>query len=316
MAERPAYLRIADTIRDQIRSGTYPPGSRLPTMRDLGDEFGVSEIVVRQAFALLRGEGLIESRRGAGTIVRHTPPVRRIAMDRYLRFGAPNPGVPHPGAPHPGAPHPGAPDPGATDPGRDAPAPATTFTHDQRIGWQEYRLDREFTRTEATPDLAALFELPVGTELLRRRFVFYARGDPQQISVNYLPWDLVAETPVSDPAREPWPGGTLAQLAYLGHPPTRVEEAVGARMPTPEEVETLGMAAGVPVFTITRRMISGARVLEVCRDIVIPADRAVLDYAIDLTPDVPDPVPDDPDVPDLHPNGRRDTRRNHRRRGR
>ncbi|MEV4258933.1 GntR family transcriptional regulator [Spirillospora sp. NPDC049652] len=252
MAERPAYLRIADTLRDQIRSGTYPPGSRLPTMRELGDEFGVSEIVVRHAFGLLRGEGLIESRRGAGTIVRHAPPVRRIAMDRYRRFTAP------------------------------VAAPATTFTHDQRIGWQDYRLDREFTRTEATADLAALFELPVGTELLRRRFVFYARGDPQQISVNYLPWDLVAETPVSDPAREPWPGGTLAQLVYLGHPPTRVEEAVGARMPTPEEVETLGMGAGVPVFTITRRMISGARVMEVCRDIVIPADRAVLDYAIDL----------------------------------
>uniref|UniRef100_UPI0007E8D64F GntR family transcriptional regulator n=1 Tax=Actinomadura oligospora TaxID=111804 RepID=UPI0007E8D64F len=260
MAERPAYLRIADTIRDQIRSGTYPPGSRLPTMRDLGEEFGVSEIVVRQAFALLRGEGLIESRRGAGTMVRHTPPVRRIAMDRYRRFTA-------------------------APPGRDTPLPpATTFTHDQRIGWQEYRLDREFTRTQATPDLAALFELPVGTELLRRRFVFYARGDPQQISVNYLPWDLVAETPVSDPAREPWPGGTLAQLVYLGHPPTRVEESVGARMPTPEEAETLGMGAGVPVFAITRRMISDARILEVCRDIVIPADRAVLDYAIDLTP--------------------------------
>ncbi|MEV5568986.1 GntR family transcriptional regulator [Spirillospora sp. NPDC052269] len=288
MAERPAYLRIADSIRDQIRSGTYPPGSRLPTMRDLTDGFGVSEIVVRQAFALLRGEGLIESRRGAGTIVRHTPPIRRIAMDRYLRFTVP-------------------------PSGRDAPAPATTFTHDQRIGWQEYRLDREFTRTQATPDLAALFELPVGTELLRRRFVFYARGDPQQISVNYLPWDLVAETPVSDPAREPWPGGTLAQLAYLGHPPTRVEEAVGARMPTPEEVETLGTAPGVPVFTITRRMISDARVLEVCRDIVIPADRAILDYAIDLTP-APDPTASDPTVPDTtptptpHPNGHRDTR--------
>jgi GntR family transcriptional regulator len=29
-------------------------------------------------------------------------------------------------------------------------------------------------------------------------------------------------------------------------------------------------------------MLSGERVLEVCREIVIPADRVVLDYAIDL----------------------------------
>jgi GntR family transcriptional regulator len=29
-------------------------------------------------------------------------------------------------------------------------------------------------------------------------------------------------------------------------------------------------------------MLSGSRVLEVCRDIVIPADRVILDYSIDL----------------------------------
>jgi GntR family transcriptional regulator len=53
-------------------------------------------------------------------------------------------------------------------------------------------------------------------------------------------------------------------------------------MPTPEETETLRLAAGVPVLAITRRMMSGERVLEVCRDIIIPADRVILDYAIDL----------------------------------
>ncbi|MCQ0004934.1 UTRA domain-containing protein [Actinomadura madurae] len=165
---------------------------------------------------------------------------------------------------------------------RPMAVPETTFTRDQKIGWAEYRLDREFTRVRADDELGALFERPTGIELLRRRFVFYARGEPQQISVNYLPWDLVGDTPVSDPAREPWPGGTLAQLAYLGHPPTRVEESVRSRMPTPEEAETLRMTGGVPVLAITRRMLSRADVMEVCRDIVLPADRVVLDYSIDL----------------------------------
>ncbi|GLW62481.1 transcriptional regulator [Actinomadura rubrobrunea] len=255
--DRPAYLRIADTLRDRIRDGGYPPGSRLPTIAQLRAAHGVSEIVVRQAIALLRGEGLVETRRGGGTVVRARPRVRRVAMDRYRAVAR----VPA---------------------GPAAGPPTTTFTHDQRIGWDEYRLDRRFARTRADPELAGLFELPVGTELLRRRFVFYAREEPQQISVNYLPWDLVGGTPVADPDREPWPGGTLAQLSYLGHPPTRVEEAVRARMPTPEETETLRMAAGVPVVAITRRMLSGPQVMEVCRDIVIPADRVVLDYAIDL----------------------------------
>ena len=252
MEGRPAYLRIADELRDQIRSGRYPAGARLPTMAILSATHGVSAIVVRQAISVLRGEGLVETRRGGGTVVRVQPPVRRVAMDRYRLETGP------------------------------VTAPATSFTHDHQITWQKYRLDKVFGRVQADRELASLFQLPAGTPLLRRRFVFYARGDPQQISVNYLPWDLVAGTPVADPDREPWPGGTPAQLAFLGQPATRVEEAVRSRMPTPDEIQTLRIAAGVPVFAITRRMFSGDLILEVCRDIVIPADRVVLDYAIDL----------------------------------
>ncbi|RAY13559.1 GntR family transcriptional regulator [Actinomadura craniellae] len=252
MSEGPAYLRIADELREGIRNGSHPPGSRLPTMAELCVTYQVSEIVVRQAMALLRGEGLVETRRGGGTVVRVRPPVRRVAMDRYRVETRPQ------------------------------PEPATSFTRDQRIGWSEYRLEKEYSRTTADAELGTLFALPTGTELLRRRFVFYARGEPQQISVNYLPWDFVAGTPVADPDREPWPGGTPAQLAFLGHPATRVEEAVRSRMPSPDEGRTLRMPPGVPVLTITRRMFSGDRVLEVCRDIVIPADRVILDYSIDL----------------------------------
>lgn len=252
MAGLPGYVRIAELLRDLIRDGTYPPGARLPTISELTRTHGVSEIVVRNAIALLRNEGLIETSRGGGTHVRARPAARRVAMDRY-RVET-----------HPG------------------PVPATSFTRDQRIGWREYYLDRSYSRERADEDLAALFELPIETPLLRRHFVFWARGEPQQISVNYLPWSIVADTPVADPDREPWPGGTPAQLAFLGHPATRVEEAVRSRMPTPEEAETLRITPGTPVVTITRRMISTDKVMEVCRDIVIPADRIVLDYAIDL----------------------------------
>jgi GntR family transcriptional regulator len=257
VAGHPAYIRIADELRGQISDGTYPAGARLPTISELGRVYGVSEIVIRNAFGLLRTEGLIETRRGAGTLVRARPPVRRIAIERYRV---------------------------ETRPG---PEPATSFTRDQRIPWSDYRLRRSYSRERADTELAALFLTVAGTVLLRRRFVFYARGEPQQISVNYLPWDLVAGTPVADPAREPWPGGTPAQLAFLGHPATRVEEAVRSRMPTVDERETLRIAAGVPVLGITRRMLSGDQVMEVCREIVIPADRVVLDYSIDLSPQLP-----------------------------
>lgn len=47
-------------------------------------------------------------------------------------------------------------------------------------------------------------------------------------------------------------------------------------MPTLEEIDTLRLAPGGPVFSITRRMISEGRVLEVA------ADRVVLPYGMDL----------------------------------
>jgi GntR family transcriptional regulator len=214
----------------------------------------LSEIVIRAAFAVLRNEGLVTTHARARTVVRDHPPVRRIAAERYQRESRHDP----------------------------TGQPETSFTADQGIPWEQYHLDKTFREVEATPELAALFEIEPGTMLLERRFVFSAGGEPQQMSRTYLPLELVAGTPVADPQNEPWPGGTPAQLASLGHPLSRVEESIKARMPTPEEMETLRIAPGVPVFSITRRMISQGRVLEVAADIVIPADQAILDYAIDL----------------------------------
>jgi GntR family transcriptional regulator len=261
MTERPAYLRVADELRAGIRDGTYPPGSQLPSLRSLAARHGLSEIVIRAAFAVLRNEGLVTTQARSRTIVRDRPPVRRIAAERYKREFEHTP----------------------------ADQPETSFTADRGIPWERYRLDRTFREVEATPELAALFEIEPGTMLLERRFVFSVGNDPQQMSHTYLPLELVAGTPVADPENEPWPGGTPAQLASLGHPLRRVEESIKARMPTPEEIETLHIAPGVPVFSITRRMISRGRVLEVAADIVIPADQAILDYAIDLPAPPPSP---------------------------
>jgi GntR family transcriptional regulator len=258
--ERPAYLLVADELRHRIQRGRYPPGSKLPTFEELQRAYGVSEIVIRNAVALLRHEGLVDTRRGGGTVVRRRPQARRLAMDRYRAEG----------------------NLGADGNPAAGNGPATSFTADHGIGWREYRLSTRYTTVGADAELAALFGVDLGTPLLRRRFVFHAREEPEQISVNFLPLDLVAGTPVADPAREPWPGGTPAQLASLGHPVTRVEESVSARMPTTAEAQTLRMSHGTPVFAILRLMISGDAVLEVCRHIVIPADRVVLDYRIDL----------------------------------
>ncbi len=67
------YLDVADDLRTDIASGRV---GALPSEAELGESHHVSRVTVRRALELLRGEGLITSRRGAGWFVA-TDPVRQ-----------------------------------------------------------------------------------------------------------------------------------------------------------------------------------------------------------------------------------------------
>ena len=58
------FQQVAKVIRDKISDGSYPVGSRLPSIAALGAEMGVSHMTVKQALATLVDEGVIASRRG------------------------------------------------------------------------------------------------------------------------------------------------------------------------------------------------------------------------------------------------------------
>ncbi len=56
---------IARALKDQIASGRYPPGARLPSEAELSTEFSASRATVREALSRLTAWGLLETRRGA-----------------------------------------------------------------------------------------------------------------------------------------------------------------------------------------------------------------------------------------------------------
>lgn len=60
---------IAEQVRELIVDGTLEAGTRLPTVRDVATEVGVSVGTIAQAWALLREGGLVETRRRGGTRV-------------------------------------------------------------------------------------------------------------------------------------------------------------------------------------------------------------------------------------------------------
>jgi GntR family transcriptional regulator, transcriptional repressor for pyruvate dehydrogenase complex len=66
---RRLYRQIADQIRTLVRSGEFPPGSRLPPERDLARQLGVSRPSVREALIALEVEGLVDVRIGSGIYV-------------------------------------------------------------------------------------------------------------------------------------------------------------------------------------------------------------------------------------------------------
>ncbi|MGJ9406142.1 PLP-dependent aminotransferase family protein [Nesterenkonia aurantiaca] len=58
---------LAEQVRELISAGTLSGGMRLPTVRDLATEIGVSVGTIAQAWSLLRESNLVETRRRGGT---------------------------------------------------------------------------------------------------------------------------------------------------------------------------------------------------------------------------------------------------------
>jgi DNA-binding GntR family transcriptional regulator len=80
-ADRAVFRQLADLLREQILSGALQPGQALPSETRLTQDYGVSRNTVRQAVAILRGEGLVTTDRPGGTRVREQPERSIIEID-------------------------------------------------------------------------------------------------------------------------------------------------------------------------------------------------------------------------------------------
>ena len=64
------YTHLAAWLKEQIKSGTYKDGDRIPTEIELAAQFGVSRDTVRKAISVLEKESLLRKIKGSGTYVR------------------------------------------------------------------------------------------------------------------------------------------------------------------------------------------------------------------------------------------------------
>ena len=77
---RPIYLQIIDEIKKRAVRGIYPPGEKLPSVRDMSQAMGVNPNTMARAYAELERDGFVFTRRGQGSFV--TEELERIHAER------------------------------------------------------------------------------------------------------------------------------------------------------------------------------------------------------------------------------------------
>lgn len=65
----PRWRQVAEVIRARIADGTYPPGSRVPSVVQLSEEFGIAQATAQKVLRALRAEGLTFTEPGIGSTV-------------------------------------------------------------------------------------------------------------------------------------------------------------------------------------------------------------------------------------------------------
>lgn len=82
---RPIWPQLSQQLARRIIAGVYPPGSRLPPVRELAAEAGVNPNTMQRALAQLEQEGLARADRTAGRLVTQDAAALEAARLREAR---------------------------------------------------------------------------------------------------------------------------------------------------------------------------------------------------------------------------------------
>jgi GntR family transcriptional regulator len=216
---------------------------------------------MRDALALLLSEGLIDKKHGVGNFVRK--PRKLVKRDNARHQWE-------------------------KDRARAAEVERQTTGATERdtgLTISDLNFSAVYSEVPADEELAAQFDVPVGTRLVERVYRTKHREEeaPFNVARSYLVYDMIAANPeLLDPSKEPWPGGTQNQLHTLGIELDRIVERITARPPTVEESEELGLQGGVAVVVLRKTSIdTRGRVVEVS-DVTMPGDRTELIFTTPL----------------------------------
>jgi DNA-binding transcriptional regulator YhcF (GntR family) len=73
-ADRPLFDQLRTQVIDGVRAGALPPGTRLPTVRELAGQLGVATNTVARAYRELETAAIVETRGRFGTFISRVDP--------------------------------------------------------------------------------------------------------------------------------------------------------------------------------------------------------------------------------------------------
>lgn len=84
-SDRPIYAQLVEQVELRILSGIYPPGSRLPSVRDMAQEAAVNPNTMQRALAQLEEAGLLVTQRTSGRQVTEDTGMIAQTRDRLAK---------------------------------------------------------------------------------------------------------------------------------------------------------------------------------------------------------------------------------------
>jgi len=80
----PPYEQVRRQLADLIETGVLPEGTRLPPVRQLAGDLELAVGTVARAYSELESAGLVQTRRGGGTVVAPAPQLSTEDMQEQL----------------------------------------------------------------------------------------------------------------------------------------------------------------------------------------------------------------------------------------
>jgi GntR family transcriptional regulator len=204
----PLYYQIELQLREDIESGKYRPGERLPTEKVLQELYAVSRVTIRTALRRLEEEGLISTHRGRGTFVTIQGGEAQRIERHTTRLGS--------------------------------------FEEDIARQGGEPRIEvLSLERIPIPQRMATLLEVPDGSEVARVRRVGWVGEAPLWVESRYLHPDIDDEVLYRDAQN---PSISVALESHTGRKVDRSHLRIMAATATSDQARTLQIEKGDPVL--------------------------------------------------------------------